>query len=159
MFGGVLARLKSNLVALLSPLATQQLFSHITYTPCVPYALFTDLRVSTPIIQPFSITARVFSFFCCCFVCCPIFPSDFLFLSPRSQNVRLASSINIILGEKSTSLLTLSAAAANCALKLTWAKHWGQILKWYGGKFVTPQWPPPATHKLPAPASLALDYA
>lgn len=72
-FGGVFARLKSNLVALLSPtpmltslpspppppLATQQLFSHITYTPCVPDALFTDLRVSTPITQALSITVRI----------------------------------------------------------------------------------------------------
>lgn len=41
---GVFARFKSNLLALLSSLATQQLFSHITYTQRVPNSMFTDLR-------------------------------------------------------------------------------------------------------------------
>lgn len=41
---GLFARFKSNLLALLSSLATQQLFSHITYTQRVPNSMFTDLR-------------------------------------------------------------------------------------------------------------------
>lgn len=79
--GGVSARFKSNLLALLSPLATQQLFSHITYTQCVPYSLFTDLRVSLPHYT----TIFYYIFFYSPLLC--HLQSDFLFLSPRSQIV------------------------------------------------------------------------
>lgn len=43
---GVFARFKSNLLALLPSFATQQLFSHITYTQRVPNSMFTDLPES-----------------------------------------------------------------------------------------------------------------
>lgn len=49
---GVFARFKSNLLALLSSFATQQLFSHITYTQRVPNSMFTDLRERLPSAQP-----------------------------------------------------------------------------------------------------------